>query len=204
MARKPIFDAVKKERNGRQWTDPEILILDETLDQLGVPRDPPPPEKPPLVTPKSKLIAIVGTATAALLTGTIAMWEGKENVGYLDIAKIPTACYGDTENVIVGKFYSDEECEARLYDQARRHVVPVLECTPSLRDKPYLLAAAGSLAYNIGPSAYCSSTVDRRFDAGDPRGACDAILMWNRAGGRVVQGLVNRRKWEKDLCLKGL
>lgn len=204
MARKPIFDAVKKERNGRQWTDPDVLILDEALDRLGVPRDPPPPDKAPIVTAKAKLIAIVGASAAALLTGTIAMWEGKENVGYLDIAKIPTACYGDTENVVVGKLYSDEECELRLYDQARRHVEPVLKCTPSLREQPYLLAAAGSLAYNIGPTAYCTSTVDRRFDAGDEKGACDAILMWNRAGGRVVQGLVNRRQWERDLCLKGL
>ena len=46
------------------------------------------------------------------------------------------------------------------------------------------------------------------FDAlvslcGDRRGAADAFLMWTRAGGRVLQGLVNRRNSERDLFLFG-
>jgi lysozyme len=46
--------------------------------------------------------------------------------------------------------------------------------------------------------------VDRRFDAGDRRGACDAFLMWNKAGGHAVAGLTNRRRAERALCLKGI
>lgn len=44
----------------------------------------------------------------------------------------------------------------------------------------------------------------RRFNAGNWRGGCDAFLMWNRAGGRVVRGLALRRARERALCLKGL
>ncbi len=44
----------------------------------------------------------------------------------------------------------------------------------------------------------------RRLNAGDIRGACDALLAWNKAGGRVVQGLTNRRQDERRLCLEGL
>ncbi|WP_373929255.1 lysozyme [Sphingomonas aerolata] len=61
-----------------------------------------------------------------------------------------------------------------------------------------------SLAYNIGTGGYCGSTVDRRFDAGQWRAACDAFLLWNKAGGRVVNGLDRRRRAERDLCLKDL
>lgn len=44
----------------------------------------------------------------------------------------------------------------------------------------------------------------RRFSAGNWRGGCDAFLMWNKAGGRVVRGLSLRRARERALCLKGL
>jgi lysozyme len=32
--------------------------------------------------------------------------------------------------------------------------------------------------------------------------ACQQILRWNRAGGQVVQGLVNRRQAEYKLCIQ--
>ena len=78
----------------------------------------------------------------------------------------------------------------------------VLKCTPSLKNNPHALAAATSLSYNIGTAAYCRSTADKRFDAGNIRGGCDALLMWNRAGGREVRGLTNRRKAERQICLR--
>ncbi|MGO7244698.1 glycoside hydrolase family protein [Rhizobium ruizarguesonis] len=35
------------------------------------------------------------------------------------------------------------------------------------------------------------------------KNSCQAMTLFNRAGGRVVQGLVNRRAAELKLCLKG-
>jgi lysozyme len=153
---------------------------------------------------KGRLATLLGLPAAAALMATIALWEGKENVGYFDVVGVATACYGDTSNVTIGKRYSDAECAERLERQAVAHIEPVLRCTPRLKGRGNQLVAAGSLAYNIGAAAYCRSTVDRRFDAGDFRGACNAFLMWNRAGGRVVRGLVRRRHYERRLCLKGL
>lgn len=56
-------------------------------------------------------------------------------------------------------------------------------------------------AYNIGSSAFCSSTIVRRLNAQDYAGACEAILMWRRVGrqdcsvpgNRVCWGLWERR-----------
>jgi lysozyme len=146
--------------------------------------------------------ALGSAASAALLLATLTGYEGKRNVGYRDIVGIPTACMGDTKDVVVGKFYSDAECQMRLERQALVHVTEVQRCTPTITGNQ--LVAAGSLAYNIGGSAYCRSTVARRFNAGDRRGACNAFLAWNRAGGRVVAGLARRREGERTLCLKGL
>ena len=58
-----------------------------------------------------------------------------------------------------------------------------------------------ALAYNIGPGAFCGSTLVKRLNAEDYPGACREILRWNRAGGRVVQGLVNRREAEYRQCI---
>lgn len=150
------------------------------------------------------LAGLIGASAASLVLAGLTTWEGKRNVGYLDIVGVPTACMGDTVNVVVGKFYSDAECQARLEKQAVAHSSAVLRCTPALRGRDQQLIAASLLAYNIGGPAYCRSTVDRRFDAGEWRAGCDAFRMWNKAGGRVVRGLVNRREFERTICLKGL
>jgi lysozyme len=156
--------------------------------------------------PKS-LIAAIGVAAALIVSPLVTKWEsgGKQHLtAYRDIVGIWTICDGDTSNVRPGMVETPEGCERRLEAQLVAHAEPVLRCTPGLRDRPNQLAAAVSLAYNIGTAAYCRSTVARRFNAGDVRGGCDAFLMWTRAGGRVVQGLVNRRRDERSICLRGL
>ena len=57
------------------------------------------------------------------------------------------------------------------------------------------------LCYNIGKSGFARSSVVRNFNLGNIQKAADSFLLWNEAGGRVVQGLVNRRKKERDLFL---
>jgi lysozyme len=61
-----------------------------------------------------------------------------------------------------------------------------------------------SATYNIGISGFCKSSMARLVNDGKPRQACDALLAWNKAGGKVVKGLDNRRKAERSLCLQGI
>ena len=58
-----------------------------------------------------------------------------------------------------------------------------------------------SFAYNVGSGAFCSSTLVRKLNAGDYEGACNELTRWVYAGGRKLQGLVNRREAERKLCL---
>ena len=58
-----------------------------------------------------------------------------------------------------------------------------------------------SLAYNIGLGAFKKSSALRYFNAGDHAKAADAILMWNKASGKVLAGLTRRRIAERDLFL---
>lgn len=149
----------------------------------------------------SRLAKIVGASAASLLVATVALWEGKSNDPYKDIIGVWTVCYGET-NVQMRR-YTDAECAAMLEDSLADYAAPVLARNPELKGHPYQTAAAVSLAYNIGVANYRRSTVARRFSSGDWRGACDAFLMWNRAGGRVVKGLDRRRRHERGICLTG-
>lgn len=141
-------------------------------------------------------------AALALAVPLVGGWEGKRNDPYPDIVGVPTVCYGETR--VKMRRYSDLECKTMLQDAVKGFAEPVAACTPNIANRPAQLAAATSLAYNIGVGAYCKSTADRRFDAGDIRGGCDAIKFWNKAGGKVVRGLVARRADEHQLCVAGL
>ena len=66
---------------------------------------------------------------------------------------------------------------------------------------PHEFSALVSLTYNIGEHAFCRSTVARRFNAQDYAGGCEAILMWDKVGGRTVRGLTVRRQAEYRECM---
>lgn len=150
------------------------------------------------------LVALVGAPTVAVLWPHLNRWEGNVLVGYRDIAGIATMCMGVTQGAIVGRRYTPAECDDANARAVLHHAEAALACTPQLRGHPPQLAMAISLTYNIGPTAYCRSTVARRFRAGDWQGACEAFLMWNRSAGHVVHGLANRRADERAKCVSGL
>ncbi|EBY2991617.1 lysozyme, partial [Salmonella enterica subsp. enterica serovar Typhimurium] len=46
-----------------------------------------------------------------------------------------------------------------------------------------------------------SSTLLRKLNSGDYAGAADEFLRWNKAGGKVLNGLTRRREAERALFL---
>ena len=132
----------------------------------------------------------------------IARWEGCKLSAYRDVAGIPTIGYGRTTDVKMGDVCTQEQADAWLAEEVEtfRRGVRGAVLVP-LNDNQ--LAACTSLAYNIGLAAFRGSTLLRKLNDGDYQGAADQFPVWNKAGGRVVQGLVNRRAAERDLFLKG-
>ncbi len=156
------------------------------------------------------LIALVGAATAVIVTPLVSRFEsgGQQHLvayhGTLDPPGVYTICDGDTQGVRAGDRETTSGCAIRLDNRLAGFAKPVLKATPGLYGHPNQLAAAISLAYNIGAGAYEKSTVALRFNARQWAPACDAFLMWDRAGGKVAQGLLNRRGAERALCLKDM
>lgn len=145
------------------------------------------------------------TVAGSLAVGLVGAWEGLRTKAYRDVVGIPTVCFGETRGVKMGDQYTVDECKAMLGDALAEFETGMRRCLTNpdkIPDKPYV--AFLSLSYNIGTGAFCKSTVARKANAGDLKGACDAILAWNRAGGRVIQGLVNRRQDERKMCLEGI
>jgi lysozyme len=142
-------------------------------------------------------------AAAALLVFTPAQ-EGRVLKTYSDIGGVLTYCDGATENAQAGKTYTPTECDAQLDRDLERHAAGIAKCIPMDRLTSGQKVAFVDAAFNIGVPAFCGSSMARRVNAGDLPGACDALLMWNRAGGKEILGLTRRRQRERELCLKGL
>lgn len=80
------------------------------------------------------------------------------------------------------------------YDQAVNKMLKV-KVTQNQYD------ALVSLAYNIGTRALSTSTLMKRVNNGDYGYAADEFLRWNKSGGKVMPGLTNRRKAEREVFM---
>ncbi len=58
-----------------------------------------------------------------------------------------------------------------------------------------------SFTYNLGVRSLSTSTLLRKLNAGDYAGAADEFLRWNKASGKVLNGLTRRREAERALFL---
>jgi lysozyme len=56
-------------------------------------------------------------------------------------------------------------------------------------------------AFNLGAGSLKSSTLLTKLNANDKQGAADEFLRWNKALGKVLDGLTVRRKGERGLFL---
>ena len=131
----------------------------------------------------------------------IKSFEGLRLKAYRCPAGVPTIGYGATgPDVRIGMIWTEGQADARLVaDVARFEQAVAKALTVPANENEF--AAMVSLAFNIGTGAFARSSVLRRHNARDFAGAAEAILLWNKGGGRVLPGLVRRRKAERDLYL---
>ena len=80
----------------------------------------------------------------------------------------------------------------RIFEADVRRLVKV-------RLAPWQFDALVSFTYNCGAGALSSSTLLKKVNAGDFEGAALEFHKWNKAGGKVMNGLVRRRASESLL-----
>ncbi len=146
--------------------------------------------------------ALVSSAVIALSMPLVMQQEGLRLSRYYDAVGIATWCYGETQEHLGKTSYSIKECNDLLKMKLGyfSYNLDVLVQPPM---HPKLHAALTSWAYNVGLGAVKKSTLLRKLNAGDFIGACNQLPRWNRAGNKVLAGLVKRREIEQNLCLSG-
>lgn len=148
--------------------------------------------------------AKIGLLAVVLATPMVMFYEGVELRRYVDPVGIPTACIGETDTeVLVRERFSRDECVALLGASLAEHAQGVSACIQRPL-APHEAAAVLSWTFNVGVGAACSSTLMRKLNAGLPAEQwCPELHRWNRAGGRVLNGLTKRREAEYRMCITG-
>jgi lysozyme len=131
----------------------------------------------------------------------VAVQEGLILKTYADPIGIPTACGGETDAAItMRQRFTRDECVAVMGASLLQHAQRLEECV-SVPVTEGQAAALLSWAYNVGTGAACGSTLVRKLNAGAPPSEwCAELSRWNKAGGRVLPGLVKRRAAERAMC----
>lgn len=151
-------------------------------------------------------VAVAGLVLAASTLVGIALKENYTERAVIPVpGDVPTKGFGTTRHedgtpVRMGETTTPPRALVDLLRDAGQFERAVKRCAP-VPMYPHEFSAYVSLAYNIGEGAFCSSTVARRLKAGDYVGACEAILMWDKVGGRTVRGLTLRRQAEYRECM---
>lgn len=145
-------------------------------------------------------IVIAALSLSAAAFGGLVMYEGYSSNAYRDVVGVETIGFGTTEGVKMGDTITAPKAVQRALNDVSRFEGAVKQCV-KVPLHQYEYDAALLISYNIGPTAFCNSTIVKRFNAGDYEGGCNAFVMWNKAGGKVVRGLVVRREKERQLCL---
>jgi lysozyme len=136
----------------------------------------------------------------------IKEFEGLRLKSYKDPVGIWTIGYGTTSNAGIGVSVADgmkitagtaEKYLRAAVDNFANDMRPLFTRVASEHE----FGAMVSLAYNIGIGAFGRSTCLKRFNAGDVAGAAEALQWFNKAGGKVLRGLVRRRSAEADMML---
>lgn len=155
---------------------------------------------------KVGLSAVVAALAALFITG----WEGTKLVAShnrFDPAGIVDVCNGQTNQdwpwLKPGMRFTPAECRKALEAGIPKYAAPLQACIHDF-DKmpPHRQVAFISMSWNLGPRTVCRSTAVRELNRGHIRAACNAILRYNRAAGKVLRGLVRRRRAERKLCLR--
>ncbi len=156
-----------------------------------------------------------GASAPALFDQFISEKEGNALVAVVDPGGVWSLCHGvtviDGKRVVKGQTATEAQCKkvnAIERDKAlawvdRNIKVPLTE--------PQKVGIASFCPYNIGPGKCYPSTFYKRMNAGDTKGACEAIRWWIKDGGRDCRirsnncfGQVERRDQESALTCWGI
>ena len=143
-------------------------------------------------------------STSSLGLNLIKKYEGLRLNAYLCPASVVTIGYGSTKypngkKVLLGeKLSGEKEATQLLLSTLDPYEAAVNKHLPNINQCQF--DALVSFAYNVGTGAFIKSTLLKKakVNNADPS-ILDEFLRWNKAAGKVMNGLTNRRREEANL-----
>ena len=143
----------------------------------------------------------------------IKQWEGFKPDVYKDSAGLPTIGVGHlitksqqtTGEIVIGGLpvqYANGLTGQQVLDLLSQDVQPAEQAVNNgvkVALDQNQFDALVSFTFNVGVGAFTSSTLLKVLNQSQYDGVPDQLRRWNKAGGKVVQGLVNRRENEVKL-----
>lgn len=133
----------------------------------------------------------------------IKQFEGCKLTAYLDSVGVWTIGYGWTQPVDGKPIRAGMTIKLETAERLLKTGLVSYESDVSRLVKVGLTQgqfdALVSFTYNLGARSLSTSTLLRKLNAGDYAGAADEFLRWNKAGGKVLNGLTRRREAERAL-----
>jgi len=154
-----------------------------------------------MTTESNKRVKIAALSLSATAFVGLLTTEGYSDKAIIPVpGDVPTVGFGTTDGVRMGDTITPPKAVARALSDVSKFEGAIKRCViVPLSQNEY--DAYLRLAYNIGASAFCGSTLVRKLNAGDYAGACAEISRWDRFKGKPLPGLTKRREAEKALCL---
>ena len=137
-------------------------------------------------------------ASASVLVG-VAIHEGYKSTAYQDVGGVYTVGYGQADGVKKGDVTDPVRALVKLEQSLDEHAKGMVQCIKvPISQGEY--DAYLDFTYNVGVSAFCHSTLNKKLNSMDYDGACKELLKWNTAGGKIEPGLQKRRQEEYEKC----
>jgi len=136
-----------------------------------------------------------------ILINLIKEFEGCKLKAYRCPAGVWTVGWGATgKGINKDTVWTQEQADEQLHDRALDALHEAIRLSPILLHETIeRQAAIADFIYNCGINAYRKSTLKKRVDATDWVSAKTELMRWTRAKGKVLPGLVKRRKKGSDL-----
>ncbi len=125
----------------------------------------------------------------------IKYFEGCRLEAYEDAVGVPTIAYGRIKDVKMGDSCTKAQAEAWLDEELHEYEGYINDAvTVSLNQNQF--DSLVSWVYNLGPSNLKSSTMLKVLNKEQYADVPEQIQRWNKAGGKVLEGLTKRRNAE--------
>ena len=129
----------------------------------------------------------------------IKHFEGCELEAYKCAAGVWTIGYGHTKDVQEGDVWNKEKADFMLWRELEDEYEVYVNDLVTVPINQSQFDALVSWVYNLGPANLKNSTMLKKLNAGEYEEVPSQMKKWNKANGKVLEGLIRRRAAESLL-----